>query len=348
MTRLRALRLGFIGIASLLTLAACVNTTTRAPVIERVSKAPPASTPSITPVPTPAPSIKSSNQPDWRPPSYTVQKGDTLYSIALEHGHDYKDIAAWNGIQAPYTIGIGQVLQLASPIASAAQPDGTSPLKTAPILDAKPLAVSSEAIRLSEPKALKRTYSEQALAQMLKETGKASNTTTLTEAGPKPETLPKPENAPEVANIPPPKPTPVPDTAKSPVTPEDEDKIDWSWPAEGKILANFNDNGNAKGLDIGGNLGQPVTAAAAGKVVHTGSTLRGYGKLIIIKHNKNYFSVYAHNNHVLVREGQNVVKGQRVGEMGSSDADRVKLHFEIRHLGKPVDPLKYLPNDRTS
>jgi len=317
MAHLQAFRFALVGVVVIMTLAACANSAKRAPVIERL----PGSTTQ------PASSVKPAKTPDWRPQTYTVQKGDTLYSIALEHGHDYKDVAEWNGIQAPYTIRIGQVIRL-----SAAQTEGTTPLKPAPTLEAKPLA-SSEPIRKTEPKAIKQAYSEQAWAQFGKTNAKPANG-----AAPKP----------EIAKAPPPKPEPTPEPAKSAPAQDDDDKVDWAWPADGKILANFNDNGNAKGVDIGGTLGQPVIAAAAGKVVHTGSTLRGYGKLIIIKHNKSYFSVYAHNNQVLVREGQTVVKGQRVGEMGSSDADRVKLHFEIRHLGKPVDPLKFLPNDRTS
>ncbi len=320
MALLQAFRLALVGVVVIMTLAACANTTKRAPVIERL----PGSA-------TSAPSVKPAKTPDWRPASYTVQKGDTLYSIALEHGHDYKDVAEWNGIQAPYTIRIGQVIRL-----SPAQTETTTPLKPVPTLEAKPLA-PSEPIRKTEPKAIKQAYSEQAWAQISKAGAKPAN-------GVAPAAAPKPE----IAKAPSAKPEPTAEPAKSAPALEDDDKVDWAWPTDGKILANFNDNGNAKGLDIGGTLGQPVMAAAAGKVVHTGSTLRGYGKLIIIKHNKSYFSVYAHNNQVLVREGQSVVKGQRVGEMGSSDADRVKLHFEIRHLGKPVDPLKFLPNDRTS
>ena len=316
MALLRNFRIGLMSVTLLLTLTACVSTTPRAPVIERTTGA----------VAAPTPKVKPAKEADWRPQTYTVQKGDTLYSIALEYGYDYKEIAASNNISVPYTIRIGQVLRLGT-----GPSEGTTPLKPAPTLEAKPLA-PGEIIRKTEPKAIKQIYSDQALAQLNKET-------------------PKPFVAgvakPEVIKTPVPK-TPVePEPAKAATT-EDEDNVDWGWPANGKILANFNDNGTAKGVDIGGNLGQPVMAAAAGKVVHIGSTLRGYGKLIIIKHNKSFFSVYAHNNQVLVREGQNVVKGQRVAEMGSSDTDRVKLHFEIRHLGKPTDPLKYLPNDRTS
>lgn len=323
MAKVRNLRLVLMSIASILALAACMKTVTRAPVIERMPSK----------IASSAASAKAPKQADWRPQSYTVQKGDTLYSIALEHGYDYKDIAGWNGIPAPYTIRVGQVLRLSS-----SQSEGTTPLKSAPTLEAKPLA-ATEVIRKTEPKAIKQIYSDQALAQFSKDNAKP-----VIAIAPNPEVPSKPE----LSKAAPPKVVPAPESAKNGAATEDEDNVDWGWPATGKILANFNDAGNAKGLDIAGILGQPVNAAAAGKVVHIGSTLRGYGKLIIIKHNKSYFSVYAHNNQILVREGQTVVKGQRVAEMGSTDADRVELHFEIRHLGKPVDPLKYLPNDRTS
>lgn len=116
----------------------------------------------------------------------------------------------------------------------------------------------------------------------------------------------------------------------------------WAWPAQGALLAGFEEAGN-KGIDIAGSLGAPVHAAAPGRVVYAGDGLRGYGKLIIIKHNQTMLSAYAHHSRVLVKEGQQVSRGQKIGEMGDSDADRVKLHFEIRMHGQPVDPMKYLP-----
>ncbi|MGE5028179.1 MAG: peptidoglycan DD-metalloendopeptidase family protein, partial [Betaproteobacteria bacterium] len=124
---------------------------------------------------------------------------------------------------------------------------------------------------------------------------------------------------------------------------DDDENVDWMWPTKGKVVVNYSDGASLKGLDIAGSAGQPVVAAAAGKVVYAGSGLRGYGKLVIIKHNKTYLSAYAHNRQILVKEGQNVAKGQKIAEMGDSDAEQVKLHFEIRRLGKPVDPVKYLP-----
>ena len=110
----------------------------------------------------------------------------------------------------------------------------------------------------------------------------------------------------------------------------------------GALLNGFDDNKN-KGLDLGGKVGDAVLAAADGKVVYAGAGLRGYGNLVILKHNNTYLTAYAHNNVLLVKEDQSVRKGQKIAEMGSSDADRVKLHFEVRRQGKPVDPAKYLP-----
>lgn len=121
-----------------------------------------------------------------------------------------------------------------------------------------------------------------------------------------------------------------------------EDEIVWSWPVSGSVLAGFDEVKN-KGLDLGGAAGDPVLAAADGRVVYVGAGLRGYGNLIILKHNNTYLTAYAHNQALLVKEDQSVRKGQKIAEMGSSDADRVKLHFEVRRQGKPVDPAKYLP-----
>ena len=124
---------------------------------------------------------------------------------------------------------------------------------------------------------------------------------------------------------------------------EDEDKLDWVWPAKGKVTVGFSETANLKGIDIAGAAGEPVIASAAGKVVYVGNGLRGYGKLVIVKHNKTWLSAYAHNREILVKEGQQVTRGQKIAEMGNTDADQVKLHFEIRRLGKPVDPARYLP-----
>ncbi len=121
-----------------------------------------------------------------------------------------------------------------------------------------------------------------------------------------------------------------------------EDDIAWIWPSNGTVVAGFDEVKN-KGLDIGGAEGDPVVAAADGRVVYVGAGLRGYGNLIILKHNNTFLTAYAHNKTLLIKEDQSVRKGQKIAEMGSSDADRVKLHFEVRRQGKPVDPAKYLP-----
>jgi lipoprotein NlpD len=137
--------------------------------------------------------------------------------------------------------------------------------------------------------------------------------------------------------------TVAPATSPSPAPARSgDDDLTWAWPANGPVIAQF-DEGKAKGLAIGGKAGDPVFAAADGRVVYAGSGLRGYGNLIILKHNNTYLTAYAHNQTLLVKEDQNVRRGQKIAEMGSTDADRVKLHFEIRKQGKPIDPAKLLP-----
>jgi len=135
--------------------------------------------------------------------------------------------------------------------------------------------------------------------------------------------------------------TTAPASTVTPSTASDDD-VSWMWPAQGSVLTGFDEAKN-KGLDIGGAPGDAVLAAADGRVVYVGASLRGYGNLIILKHNNTYLTAYAHNQVLLVKEDQTVRKGQKIAEMGNSDADRVKLHFEVRRQGKPVDPAKYLP-----
>ena len=130
--------------------------------------------------------------------------------------------------------------------------------------------------------------------------------------------------------------------SSTPATPRDDDDINWQWPATGSVVAVFDDV-RSKGLSIAGKPGDPVLAAADGRVVYAGSGLRGYGNLVILKHNNTFLTAYAHNQALLVKEDQTVRRGQKIAEMGSSDSDRVALHFEIRKLGKPIDPAKLLP-----
>ena len=134
----------------------------------------------------------------------------------------------------------------------------------------------------------------------------------------------------------------APLAASNPQAASTDDNIAWIWPAQGKLIAGFDEVKN-KGYDIDGKMGDPIIAAGDGRVVYAGAGLRGYGNLIILKHNNTYLTAYAHNQTLLVKEDQTVKKGQKIAEMGNSDADRVKLHFEIRRQGKPVDPARYLP-----
>ena len=261
---------------------------------------------------------KFAHEKDWRPEVHVVQKGDTLYSLAFNYGFDYHELAELNGIQDPSVISIGQQIRLFPGRAASVTPAAT--------VEVKPI----ENLLKEQPKLVKYPYSEAAMAQIEKVQDEASPAVTVIA---KVEDKPRPE----VVNT---KPAAVADTAAED---GDEAALDWSMPAQGKLIAQFSEAANRKGIDIAGKLGQPVLASSSGKVVYSGSGLRGYGKLIIIKHNKTYLSAYAHNNLVLVKEGQSVTRGQKIAEMGSTDADQVKLHFEVRRLGKPVDPAKYLP-----
>ncbi len=289
-------RLG-LALALVCVLAAGCAAKRPAPVTERTPQAQ---------APAPAPAKPAPRQPDARAEVYTVKPGDTLYSIALDQGLDYRELAAWNSID-PARIRVGQQLRLTPPPGAAV----TAPLKTAPgTVEARPLgsAPAPENVK-TQPKAVRVPYSDQAYTQM------ASLS---------------PEPAPAA------KPAARPDSSR------DEDDLDWIWPSAGKVIGTFNDS-TSKGIAIAGRAGQPVVAGAAGRVIFSGTGIRGFGKLIVIKHNKTFLSVYAHNNELLVKEGQNVTAGQKIAEMGNTDSDQVKLHFEIRRFGKPVDPAKLLP-----
>lgn len=266
--------------------------------------------------------------PGW----HTVKRGETLYRIALEHGQDYRDVAGWNNITNPASIKEGQVLRVAPPGGADAQavakPIGTtaavearpldkpSPSPAAPV--AAPAAAAGDGL-VREPKAGKEPYSEEAHTRLSGSDGAPASEGKVVE--------PKPQE---------PRPDPVPAVAAGP------DDVVWGWPSAGKIAAGFADT-NSKGIDFGGKPGDPVLAAADGKVLYAGTAIKGYGNLVIIGHKGGFNSVYAHNRKILVDEKQPVTKGQKIAEMGNSDSDTVKLHFEVRKQGKPVDPASYLP-----
>jgi lipoprotein NlpD len=330
----------------LATLAGCASHRP-APVIDRVPAPPPAAQPVPAAPPPPTPEVEA------HPETYTVKAGDTLYKIALDLGLDYRELAAWNNIENVNIIRNGQVLRITPPGEVGENGVVTAPLRTTPppgeakttLPGVLPPARANTALFKSTPKAVKLPYSEEAYAQLSKSAtpAPASSGGIMVASAPSstaPVTPPPAATAVPAPAAPPPS---VPPSSAPPAQGETEDQVDWSWPTSGKVLTPFNDSANLKGVDISGKSGQPVTASAAGKVVYAGSGLRGYGKLVIIKHNKTFLSAYAHNSNILVKEGQQVTKGQKIAEMGNSDADAVKLHFEIRRLGKPVDPLKFLP-----
>lgn len=347
----RAAALVFLAAA----LAGCASSS-KAPVIDRAGGAAPAV---ASEAPAAPGALALPSLPDARPETYTVKPGDTLYSIALNAGLDYRELASWNGITDPGVIRVGQMLQLrppssdvqVNPLAGSgsieARPLESPPLQARPLdQGGSPSAGVGASTLKTTPKVRKLPYSEENLAAIRENS--AAPAPAIAKAEPKPEPreakvdpklAPKPEPKPELLK-------PEPRPAQNPELAAEPDRVDWAWPVTGKVLAGFSEATN-KGVDIAGKLGDAVFASASGRVVYSGQGLRGYGKLIIIKHNNTYLSAYAHNNNLLVREGQTVVKGQKIAEMGNSDAASPKLHFEIRRMGKPVDPLKFLP-DRPS
>lgn len=237
-----------------------------------------------------------------KPGYYTVQAGDTLFRIALDSGQTWRDLQAWNNLANPNVIEVGQVLRVIPP----------APASTAPVVAASPVSGTGVTTVPVTTTAV--------VSRPLTATGTGTSTGTATAAAPAPAAAPAAPPAPAAS----------------------ADAVDFVWPAQGAVIAAFDEAKN-KGVSIGGKIGDPVLAAADGRVVYAGAGLRGYGNLIILKHNNTFLTAYAHNQSLLVREDQTVRQGQRIAEMGSSDTDRVKLHFEVRRNGKPVDPVAYLP-----
>jgi lipoprotein NlpD len=275
-----------------------------------------------------------------------VKRGDTLYSIAAMNGIDSRELAAINGISDPSGLRIGQVLVLAGPQSGSGASPGeaagsvsVNPIATGSPVEARPLgaagvpaagsppSVPSGASEAGTPglktgpKAVKLPYSEQNLA-LLRQGGSAQSAAI------------RQSSAPE---------QPAPASSPAPSASGGGNST-WGWPAAGKIVGTFKDSGG-KGVAISGKLGDPVYASAPGTVVYSGEGLPSYGKLIIVKHNDEYLSVYAHNSVILVKEKQTVAKGQKIAEIGTSGtgAPSPQLHFEIRRLGKTVDPEQLLP-----
>ena len=288
---------------ALLLLAAC-GSSPRAPVVERSGvRATPA------PAPVRAPSITPSTAPALAPAAdgyYVVKRGDTLYSIALDHGVDYRDVAQWNGLADPTRIRVGQALRVAAPQSDSVQvgrAPALGPIEAHPLAPGPQGATQTPKLGTAKPGA----------------------------PSPKPTVV---AAAPAAASL----------AAIAPAAPGDAvvNGAQFIWPIKGKILSGFSEP-RSKGIDIDGKVGEPVVAAAAGRVTYVGNGIPGLGKLVVIKHDNGFITVYAHNSVVLVKEQQKVARGQKIAEVGTSDSDRPKLHFQIRKGAAAVDPLRYLP-----
>ena len=255
--------------------------------------------------------------------TYTVKRGDTLFYIAWITGNDFRDLAQRNHVAAPYELNVGQTLQVGN--ASGTPITGGNAITQA---DAKAQGIvpnsaqNSGTVVASKPViTYSETSGEQSANKMLPNNRPAG-------------TVQTPVTAPTVSTT---EPTASSTSTSSPIS-------SWRWPTEGKVIENFAaDDGGNKGVDIAGSKGQAINATADGRVVYAGNALRGYGNLIIIKHNDDYLSAYAHNDTMLVREQQEIKAGQKIATMGSTGTSSTRLHFEIRYKGKSVNPLRYLP-----
>lgn len=286
-------------------LSACVSQRP-APVVDRSGGAKPAA--AVEPAASPMREAKDG--------TYTVQRGDTLYSIALAFGVDHRELARWNDLSDPTQLRVGQALRVTAPseptvaTVTPVTPGGATEVRPLPPPGGIAAAPTPESPSPAPP------------------------------AMPAPSAAPPPTAPPSGASLPPAVAVAPPSKA-SPASPADGG-LKWQWPAPGKVIEGF-DGPRNKGIDIAGNEGAPVLAAADGEVVYVGSAVRGYGNLVIVRHTDEYITAYGHNSKVVVKEKQQVKRGQKIAELGRSDADRPKLHFEVRHQGKPVDPIKYLP-----
>lgn len=294
---------------------------------------------------------------------YRVKKGDTLYSIALDHGHDHREIAAWNQLSNANVIQVDQLLRVAPPEADATMVAVAKPVQTeGPIVvRSENQAVAKEGVPAANaantstnagglkrlPKGGKVAYSPEALARaqgIVPDKAATSGMPSTVPAAPllpplktdqsstgmdKNQTVTNSEKPAETTagNAPDKTPGALPN---------------WAWPVAGKVLATFSNGGN-KGIDIGGKTGDPVLAAADGIVSYVGTGLRGYGNLVVLRHDATWLSVYANNSQVLVKEKQAIKRGQKIALMGTSDTATPRLHFEIRQHGKPLDPQQILP-----
>ncbi|MGL5524991.1 MAG: peptidoglycan DD-metalloendopeptidase family protein [Aeromonas veronii] len=288
--------------------------------------------------------------------SYVVKKGDTLYSIAFNSGNDVPSLASLNNISPPYNIYPGQRLRLdgSSASMSSSRSAGTYEVRRGDTLSSIGRQFGMTPQALAQSNNLQVPYALQ-VGQVLNVQSASSGSAQLVAA-----TLPAvvPSTGPkQLATAPSGTTTPfikqktIAQSSSKEYSQVKEQKSDksyselfWRWPTKGRIIEGFSvaEQGN-KGIDIAGQKGQPIYAASAGKVVYAGSALRGYGKLIILKHDDDYLSAYAHNDELRVKEGETVKGGAVIANMGSTDSPDVRLHFEIRYRGKSINPMSHLP-----
>ncbi|SIO02790.1 peptidoglycan DD-metalloendopeptidase family protein [Salinivibrio sp. ES.052] len=287
------------------------------------------------PVSSVTPDYTSVDRGSYRGSYYEVKKGDTLYYIAYITDRDIDDIIEHNDLQRPYTIYPGQTLALWKPAYQrpdvATSTSSSSSLVSTPASSAASVAsATNSAASASVVAASSRKSAELSKFEEKNKSKTATERTKSVESGTSSGYSQTKAKSKKNVNK---------RTASS-----SNQQISWQWPTRGRMVSRFSstERGN-KGIDIAGQRGQGIQAAADGKVVYAGSALRGYGKLIIVKHNDDYLSAYAHNDRFYVSEGRTVKKGQKIASMGSSGANSVRLHFEIRYKGKSVNPLHYLP-----
>ncbi len=318
----------YLAAALVALLAGCATQNHRAPVEDRArgpssgAGASAASTPSA-----PArvlPGAENAGKPGY----YSVKSGDTLIRIALDSGQNWRDLAVWNNLDNPNLIEVGQVLRVVPP--EGAQAVATRPVVAAPRIESRPLeakpsapakAANAGASAPANPAAATAGAVAGVAGGVSAAASQAATATSASTGAAVGATTADPKDAKDTREL---------------------DEPSWTWPASAPVVASF-EEGKRKGMVLAGKAGDPVVAAADGRVVYAGSGLRGYGNLVIIKHNANYLTAYAHNQSLGVKEDQVVRKGQKIAEMGNTDADRVQLHFEIRKQGKPIDPAKSLP-----
>ena len=272
-----------------------------------------------------APDYSQINKGFYKGNTYTVRKGDTMFLIAYISGLDVKELAALNNMKEPYNLSVGQTLKVSNGRTQSVAQPAVAPQPQAPVQQ----PVSTEPTVTYTPGANGTQYGSDGTI-----TGPVKAT-----AGGLPPVNSAPVNQPVQVQNQPVVSQPIPQD-NAPVA----STIAWRWPTSGNVVQGFSssDGGN-KGIDIGGSRGQAVNAAAGGRVVYAGNALRGYGNLIIIKHNDDFLSAYAHNDSILVKDQQEVKAGQQIAKMGNTGTNDVKLHFEIRYKGKSVDPTRYLP-----